>query len=218
MSVSVIILAAGKSVRMNSEKNKEFLELNGKLVLDYSIDFFKNYDRVKEIILVCSDTDFNYCYSRYEKLVDHIVIGGNTRQKSVYNGLKKVSMEYVMIHDAARPFINEDVIEKLYHEVLDVGAATVAVFVKDTIVEISDNRIARHLNRKSLVALQTPQAFKKGLIMEAHIKAIEGDYFATDDTSLIRKFTNVMPAYVVGDYRSLKLTTQEDLTFLERVL
>ncbi len=218
MGLSIIVLAAGKSERMDSEKNKVFLEINGKHILDYSIEFFQKYKQKNELILVCSETDFNYCLSRYKNEVDKIVLGGNTRQKSVYNGLIKSSHEYVMIHDAARPYLTAEIIDKLYNAVVDVKAATVATRVKDTIVEVTDNRIVKPLNREFLIALQTPQVFDRELILKAHEKAIEQNFSATDDTTLINKFTNVMPEYVIGDYRSIKLTTKEDFLFLEKIL
>lgn len=218
MKFSAIILAAGSGSRVGFDYNKVFHVVNGKKVLDYSINFFKNYAKCGEIILVCSDNDFNYVYDLYSTVVDHIIVGGKTRQDSVYKGLNKAVYEYVLVHDSARPYINYATIDRLVDEMVVIGASTLAVPVKDSIVKTSDNRLIKALDRNELVALQTPQAFLRELLLEAHKKARKSNYQATDDTDLVRKFTNVMPSFVMGDYRSVKLTTKDDIKFLEVIL
>lgn len=218
MKYSAIILAAGSGKRMGLNYNKILLEINGKKVIDYSIDFFKNDEKCFEIILVCSENDFNMIYDQYHEVVDSIIVGGLTRQDSVFKGLNKAVYDYVLIHDSARPFIVKDKIDQLLSNVMDTKASTLAVFVKDTIVNVSGNRLTKPLNRESLVAIQTPQAFFKDLILEAHKKAQKNGYLATDDTRLVAKFSNVIPSFVEGDYRSIKLTTKEDIDLLKVIL
>jgi 2-C-methyl-D-erythritol 4-phosphate cytidylyltransferase len=150
--------------------------------------------------------------------VDHIVHGGSTRQKSVYKGLNKAINDYVLIHDSARPYINKERIDELLVNLKETKANTLAVFVKDTIVNINGNRLGKMLDRNELLIIQTPQAFLKDLILDAHEKAINAGYIGTDDTSLVAKFTEVTPAYVIGDYRSIKLTTKEDIEILKVIL
>jgi len=218
MKFSAIILAAGSGSRTGLDYNKIFHEINGKKVLKYSIDFFRNYSKSCEIILVCSNSDFNYVYDLYHKDVDHIVIGGITRQESVFKGLNKATENYVLVHDSARPYINRDAIDRLIFEVHTSGASTLAIPVSDTIVKISGNRLIKTLDRNQLVAIQTPQAFLRELLLDAHKKALKAEYIATDDTDIVRRFTDVMPSYVLGDYRSVKLTTKDDLLLLEVIL
>jgi 2-C-methyl-D-erythritol 4-phosphate cytidylyltransferase len=218
LGYSVIVLAAGNGSRFGEKLNKIFIEINGKKVLDYSLQFFKKINQVDELILVVSETDFNYCFDVYNGVVDHIIIGGKTRQDSVFKALNTATNDYVVIHDSARPFINKHSVEQLFADVIDTKASSLAIPVKDTIVETTDNRLTKGLDRDKLVALQTPQAFLKDLILEAHLKARSLHYVATDDTALIRKFTDVMPSFVPGDYRSVKLTTKEDVPFLEAIL
>jgi 2-C-methyl-D-erythritol 4-phosphate cytidylyltransferase len=218
MKYTAIILAAGSGIRTGLDYNKIFHKINGKRVLDYSIEFFKNSTRCEEIILVCSDDDFNFVYNEYSSDVDRIIPGGKNRQNSVYNGLQKVNSEYVLIHDSARPFISEEKIDLLCDDVIFTKATTLAVFVKDTIVRINGNRLGSTIDRSTLLAVQTPQAFDTKLIINAHEKAKMVGFIATDDTDLVAKFTNVMPSYVIGDYRSVKLTTIEDIPYLEVIL
>ena len=218
MDYTAIILAAGSGVRTGLNINKVLIEINGKRVLDYSVDFFKSNGNCSEIILVCSEFDFNYIYSTYNKVVSKIIVGGNTRQQSVYKGLIKATNQYVLIHDSARPYINETCVDDLVSNLLDTKATTLAVFSKDSIVKVSGNRLGKMLDRNELLIIQTPQAFLKDLILDAHEKAINAGYIGTDDTSLVAKFTEVTPAYVIGDYRSIKLTTKEDIEILKVIL
>lgn len=218
MNYTAIVLAAGSGTRIGLDINKILLEINGKRVLDYSLDFFKKSSECKEIILVCSETDFNYIYSNYNEVVNTIIVGGTTRQESVYKGLSKATYNYVLIHDSARPYINKDCVNKLVDNLLETKATTLAVFPKDSIVKINGNRLGKPLSRSKLLIIQTPQAFLKDLLLKAHKKAIKVGYLGTDDTSLIAKFTNVTPAYIIGDYRSIKLTTMEDIEILKVIL
>jgi len=218
MNYSVIILAAGSGVRTGLDINKVLIEIKGKKVLDYSLDFFKNNEECKEIVLVCSEVDFNYIYSRYNDKVNVIITGGSSRQESVYKGLNKATYEYVLVHDSARPYLNSDCISALVDNLLETKATTLAVFSKDTIVKINGNRLGKTLERNELLLIQTPQGFLKDLLLEAHEKARNTGYIGTDDTSLIAKFTNVTPAFVMGDYRSIKLTTKDDIEILKVIL
>lgn len=218
MKFSAIILAAGSGSRTGLEYNKVFHKIHRKKVLDYSVEFFQKYPMCEQIILVCSDADFNFVYNEYHGLVDEIIKGGLRRQDSVYKGLNKAKKDYVLVHDSARPYINSACIDKLVHEMVDTKATTLAVPVIDSVVKTSGNRLTKTLDRDELVALQTPQAFETNLLRQAHEKARKRGYESTDDTDLVRKFTHVMPSYVLGDYRSIKLTTKEDIALLEVIL
>lgn len=218
MKYSAIILAAGSGSRTGLDTNKVLIEIKGKRVLDYSVDFFIKHHECDEIILVCSEIDFNFIYDTYNNQVDSIITGGATRQASVFRGLNKAKNDYVLIHDSARPYISPSSIDRLLDNLKETQASTLAVFVKDTIVNINGNRLGKSLHRSELLAIQTPQGFHRELIIQAHEKAIQNGYLGTDDTSLISKFTGVTPSYVLGDYRSVKLTTIEDIEILKVIL
>lgn len=218
MNYSIIILAAGSGVRTGLDYNKIFHQIKGKSILDYSVDYFKKDSRCNQIIMVCSNNDFNYVYDTYSDDVDTVLVGGKTRQESVYNGLSKVTENYVLIHDSARPYLPEKCINDLLEDVVFTKASTLAVYVKDSIVQTNTNRLEKMLDRSKLLAIQTPQAFKTSLIKDAHAKARKYSFLGTDDTSLVSRFTDVMPSFVLGDYRNIKLTTIEDIRFLEVLL
>ena len=218
MKYTAIILAAGSGTRSGLDINKVLVKINGKRVLEYSLDYFVNDAHCNEIIVVSSDRDYNFMLNEYSEIVDYIVHGGKTRQESVYLGLNKAHNDFVLIHDSARPFIVKECVDRLLINVKQTYATTLAVFVKDSIVQTSGNRLGKQLHRSELLAIQTPQAFKTDLILKAHKKAINNGYLGTDDTSLISKFTDVNPSYVLGDYRSIKLTTKEDIEILKVIL
>jgi len=215
---TAIILAAGSGSRSGLDYNKVFHKIHRKRVLDYSLEFFQKYPLCDQIILVCSKADFNFVYDEYHVQKYDIIVGGESRQESVYKGLTKAKNDYVLVHDSARPYLNSSKIDKLVHEMVDTKAVTLAVPVTDTMVQTIGNRLTKTLNRDVIVSLQTPQAFQTDLLRQAHEKARKRGYLATDDTDLVRKFTHVMPSYIEGDYRSIKLTTKEDIAMLEVIL
>ena len=146
MEFSVIILAAGSGSRTGLEYNKVFHKIHRKRVLDYSLEFFQKLGGCKQIILVCSKQDYNFVYAEYNAAVTDIIIGGETRQESVYKGLSKAKNDYVLVHDSARPYLNSRLIDKLIHEMIDTQAVTLAVPVADTVVKVSGNRLTKNLN------------------------------------------------------------------------
>jgi 2-C-methyl-D-erythritol 4-phosphate cytidylyltransferase len=211
-------MAAGSGKRMGINQNKILLQINGKMVVDYSVDFFRNDKKCGQIILVCSSRDYEVLNDLYSDKVNSILIGGDTRQDSVYRGLNEAIYDFVLVHDAARPYLVKDIVDRLLISVIDTKASTLAVFVKDTIIEVDGNRLIKALDRNKLVSIQTPQAFETKLLLGAHEKARNIKYFATDDTQLITKFTSINPAFVEGDYRCIKLTTKEDIDLLKVIL
>jgi len=215
---SAIILGAGSGKRLNLGFNKVLFKLKDKEVISYSIDFFKKDNDCKEIILVVSDVDFRYMIDKYQNDVDAIVIGGEERQNSVYNALKKVNEEYVLIHDGARPFIPLEAVEELKKALPSHKSLTLAVSVKDTIKDVENGYVISTLKRERLVNTQTPQAFHTKEILSAHKRAIEESFLATDDTMLLDKYYNIKTKVVNGDYRNIKLTTKDDLVFLEVIM
>ena len=218
LSYSVIILAAGTGSRTGFSYNKILHKIHDKTVLDYSINFFSNDNKCTQLLLICNKNDVDLLSDKFNAKVDSFIIGGKTRQESVYNGLIKANNEIVLVHDSARPFINPVTIDQLVNEVSLSKASTLAIPVSNTIVKREGNRLIKTLDRSNLLQVQTPQAFHKDILLDAHEKAIKVGYLATDDTDLVRQFTDVVPTFIMGDYRSMKLTTKEDIEFLEVIL
>ena len=224
MKVSVVIPAAGQGKRMQSETNKQFLELKGKEVLARTLEKFE-LDMIDEVIVVTGEDDIKYCQKeivdKYNfTKVKKVVAGGKTRQNSVYNGLKEVAKDsdIVMIHDGVRPFVNLGMIKRTLKEVKNYEAVAVGVSVKDTIkVTNKDNIIINTPDRSKLVAVHTPQVFKKDLIIKAYQEALADNYIGTDSSSLVEKMNKAVKV-INSSYKNIKITTPDDLLVAEKII
>lgn len=212
MKVSVIITAGGYGKRMGQPK--QFLTLLGKPMIEWTIDVFKRSKSIGQIILVVAPENMEQAKSFGVTIAE----GGAERTDSVRNGLKLVSKDtdIVLIHDGARPLITGQIIEASIAEARNSGAAVVGVPVKDTIKEATSNekRVTRTLDRKTLWQAQTPQAFKRDIIMKAYENAKDN---ATDDSKLVEDL-GIPVKMVMGSYENIKVTTPEDLVIAEAIL
>lgn len=221
--ISAIVLAGGRGKRMNYHKSKQFIEIKGKPVLVYTLEKFIYNKSIDEVILVLPEDEVDYCkkevLQRYSLKVDRIVIGGKERQDSVFNALEAMEKSnIVLIHDGARPFINEKIIEEGIKYANIYGAAAPGVTPKDTIkVKNEDNISVDTPDRNMLVAVQTPQCFKYDEIYQCHRKIKEENAIVTDDTSVVERYGHKVYLYE-GDYTNIKITTPEDLILAERLI
>lgn len=218
MKYSAIILAAGSGKRSGLEFNKILYEINGKKIIDYSLNFFQNALDCTQIILVAAKGEIDSFSRMFQNQKIEVVVGGETRQESVRLALDYVNNDYVLIHDGARPFIPKDGVKKLLLGLEENDSATLGVKAKDTIQEIEGNRIVRTLDRDRLILTQTPQGFMKDKLVRAHNLALKHEFVGTDDTVLLDEFLKIKALFVEGDYRNIKFTTIEDIEFLEVVL
>jgi 2-C-methyl-D-erythritol 4-phosphate cytidylyltransferase/2-C-methyl-D-erythritol 2,4-cyclodiphosphate synthase len=152
--------------------------------------------------------------------VDSVVVGGSERQDSVYNAIQEINRKrpgvaYVMIHDAARPFVSEEVITGVIKAMIAKDAAVACVAMKDSIRRADDDG-SQSVDRKDYFAVQTPQGFKKSVLIEAYDKALREGYYGTDDASLVER-AGYKIELVEGDYQNIKITTKEDLPMENRV-
>jgi len=216
MDVGVVVVAAGEGSRMNSNIRKPFLCISGIPILIHTLQIFSLHKAISQIVLVVHAKDYQKAselLSFYKiSKVESIVVGGSNRTKSVYNGLLKIKTPIVLIHDAVRPFITFELISRLIKNVSKYKAVIPGVYVKDTIKEIDACFGVKDLDRRKLLAVQTPQAFLKNLLLLAYEKYFEKPFFCTDDSSLIRKLGKDVK-FILGDYLNIKITTQEDLVF-----
>ena len=221
--ISAIVLAGGRGKRMNYHKSKQFIEIKGKPVLVYTLEKFIYNKSIDEVILVLPEDEVDYCkkevLQRYSLKVDRIVIGGKERQDSVFNALEAMEKaNIVWIHDGARPFISEKIIEEGIKYANIYGAAAPGVTPKDTIkVKNEDNISVDTPDRNMLVAVQTPQCFKYDEIYQCHRKIKEENAIVTDDTSVVERYGHKVYLYE-GDYTNIKITTPEDLILAERLI
>ena len=223
--IAVLIPAAGQGNRMESSVKKPYLKLNDKPVLSHTIDRFERNSVVDEIFVIVDAADFKTCETdvlapyRYKK-VRELISGGDTRQKSVFNGLCTLADDigYVIIHDGVRPFINDETITKCLEATAEWGAAVSAVPVKETIkVANEDLFITDTPDRQRLWRVQTPQVFRTSLILEAHKKAIKDESNAPDDATLVERLGSPVKL-VIGSYQNVKLTTPEDMLTAETII
>ncbi len=222
MTASVIIVCAGNSTRMQGV-NKILLPLGKTNVIGNTLMAFEKCESVKDIIIVCRESDEDEIRNTAQKLnitkLHNFARGGDTRQKSVVNGLRKIAAdtELIAIHDGARPLVKPEHIEKVIKDASVFGGATLGVPVKDTIKVVQDGLIEDTPSRSSLYITQTPQIFKRRLYFEGVDFAEEHNLDFTDDCQLIEALgTKVY--MTVGDYKNIKITTPEDIEIAETLL
>lgn len=211
--ISVIIAAAGNSIRMNGE-NKLLIELGGYPVIVRTISKFSELSIIDEIIIVTKQSDIKLITELTKKYnlkkVSKVLNGGSTRQESVYIGLKSAKYDKVMIHDGARPMISKDRISALATELEKHCAVTLGVHPKDTIKSVTeDGFVLQTLDRDKLMQIQTPQGFDTKLILEAHQKNAKCLKNVTDDCALV-ELLGIRVHIIRGDYSNIKITTPED--------
>ncbi len=220
-TTSAIVLAAGRGRRLKTNSSKPLIRINLLPTLIYSLKKFSLAPSVKEIILVVNK--FNRAgvlraVKKYRiRKIAHIVIGGRRRQDSVYQGLKKIGRhaKLVLIHDSARPFIDKKSISSVIRQAKIQGAAILAVPLKATVKCANRQYFVKDtLNRNDLWEIQTPQVFKKELILKAYERF--GDIEVTDDAALVEKL-GAKVKIVPGSYFNIKITTPEDLIVAEAI-
>ena len=204
MKINAIIPAGGTSSRFGNT-NKLLEKINDKEVIRYTVEAF-DASNVDEIIICANISimdELKKIFADIKKV--KIIEGGQTRQASVYNGLKASVCDYVLIHDGARPMITTDLINSAIDMVKDKKALTVATKTIDTIKEVVDGKIIRTIDRSKLYNTQTPQAFEYNLIMNAHQKLIGQNF--TDDAGMLEELG--YDVYILnGSYKNIKSTTQ----------
>ena len=212
-----VIVGAGSSRRMGGDK--VFMSLAGKPLLAWSVDTCQNCKLIDQIVIVLNETKLNLGRGlakdrRWSKLVE-ICGGGKRRQDSVRQGLNELEdCDWIIIHDAARPFLTSDLIDDGLEAAQTTGAAAAAVPIKDTVkLGGLDMIVSKTLNRQELWAVQTPQIFRFDIIAEAHEQVKED---VTDDASMVEHLGYKVRLYM-GSYNNIKITTPEDLALAELI-
>lgn len=228
--VTAIVLAAGRGIRFKSGACKLLAKINSKPLISYCLKTLNNCPSIKDIVLVVSARNQRQITSAVKKYrinkLSSIVRGGKRRQDSVSCGLKAIRQDadLVLIHDAARPFVDKKIISSVISEAGKSGAAIVGVPVKDTIktVKLSNCQTDKYklvakrtINRDNLWEAQTPQVFRRDLILRAYRKF--GHIDVTDDAALVEKL-GAKVIMVMGSDHNIKITTSEDLAIAEAIL
>ena len=221
---SAVIVAAGSGKRMGADRPKQFLELCSKTIIEHTAAVFSGCNAINEIIIVSSEDGIEECKRIFKEsgfTADiKYVSGGKERYNSVYNGLMALDdrCDIVIIHDGVRPFVTEDIIRRSIDDAVTYGACAVGVKSKDT-VKICDEKgfVVSTPVRDNVYNIQTPQTFKKYIIIDAYKKAFDIGVFGTDDAGVAEN-AGYPVKITEGSYDNIKITTPDDLIVGEKIL
>jgi 2-C-methyl-D-erythritol 4-phosphate cytidylyltransferase len=227
--IPAIIVAAGKGVRMNADTKKQYLQLGGNPIIIRTLRIFSDCPSVGIVCLVVPPSDDAYCRELVHKYPAirakcRVVHGGETRQASVYQGLRVLEKEVaagdpVIIHDGVRPLVTVEQIESCVASAEENGACILALPAQDTLkkVEGASGIITGTLKRQNVWLAQTPQVFRYALIRDAHELALKDGFTGTDDAMLVERMPH--PVHVVpGSRTNLKVTTPDDLALAQALV
>jgi len=231
MKVSVIIPAAGLGTRMgrgSAEKSgtsrKQFMLLNGDPILLHTVRKFAASPRVAEIVIALRAEDVSWASELMQRqnfpLPVRIVEGGDSRQQSVENALATLTpdTDLVAVHDAVRPFIDLETIDKVIDAAAEAGAAIVGIIPVDTVKQVHLHKIRQTISRERLVLAQTPQVFRLDLLREAFSQASTDQFTGTDESSLVERLERVEVSVVLGSDRNIKITKPTDMDWARLLL
>lgn len=225
MKVTVILPAAGLGTRMGravpekaGTSRKQFMLLEGSPILLHTIRKFAATPAVSEIVVALRPEDIGWFGDllRAEKLDKpvRLVEGGDSRQESVEHALATLdatTTELVAVHDAVRPFIEQSILDAVFAEAEETGAAIVGIVPVDTVKQVHRNKIRQTIPRERLILAQTPQVFRFDLLKSAFAKAREDGFTGTDESSLVERLDQVEVSVVPGSDRNLKITKPSDM-------
>lgn len=221
MTTGVIIPAAGTGKRMGTKESKQFIQLKGSPIILHTLQVFEAHREIHEITVVVREEEIErtreLIASHHLQKVTHVVVGGAERQESVFKGLHYLHTDWVLVHDAVRPFVTHEEITHLLDAVRQYSAAVLAVPVKNTIKMIDDKgMITLTPNRNKLREIHTPQAFCREILVQAHTRFQGQEPSASDDSMLVEQLG--VPVKVVdGKYTNIKITTPEDILIAELI-
>ena len=222
MKVGAIIPAAGRGKRIGASVPKQFLEIQGRPLLHHTLTVFASCKLIDYVVLVMPRADVDEMgedwLNKYE-IVRKVVVGGEQRQDSVYNGFSSLEegTDIVVVHDGVRPFTTPQMITATVEAAQQHGAAITAIPVSDTVKQAADGFVKQTVSRDGLWRVQTPQAFQYGLLQQAFKKAKKDSYYGTDEGSLV-EYLGERVKIVPGSELNIKITRKEDLVLGESLL
>jgi 2-C-methyl-D-erythritol 4-phosphate cytidylyltransferase len=222
MKVGAIIPAAGRGKRIGASVPKQFLEIQGRPLLHHTLMVFASCKLIDYVVLVMPRADVDEMgedwLNKYE-IVRKVVVGGEQRQDSVYNGFSSLEegTDIVVVHDGVRPFTTPQMIIATVEAAQQHGAAITAIPVSDTVKQAVDGFVKQTVPRDGLWRVQTPQAFQCGLLQQAFKKAKKDSYYGTDEGSLV-EYLGERVKIVPGSELNIKITRKEDLVLGESLL
>lgn len=207
MKNTAIIVAAGSGSRLGSEVPKQFLTLNGQEILSYSVSTFLEHSDISDVIIVTSQAFLGQVRSKYPEC--QVVLGGATRQDSVYNGLQACgsTTTHVLVHDAARPLLPATIIDRCLHALTTHDGVAPAIKPVDSMVRLLDDDF-QSLKRAELRIVQTPQCFPIDILLKAHASRLVD----TDEMGLVKQaLPDVSLRFIEGAQETIKITQPADI-------
>lgn len=222
MKVFAIIPSGGSGMRMNNPLPKQYIRINGKEIIAYTLEVFQKCDLIDEIIISARKDYFdllltiknNYSFSKISKIVE----GGEERQQSVLNAIRSINAkdnDLIVVHDAVRPLLPLDVLIKSIETAKIFGSAVVAIKAKDTLIKGMDS-VVSYIDRKDVYYAQTPQVFRYKILLDAMNQAEKENFIGTDE-SMLAHHAGYKVNIVSGSSLNFKITNKEDLLIFEKI-
>lgn len=221
MNICAIIPVAGRGERFASKLPKQYHEINGQPIIAITLQKFLSIEDISRGIVVAAPEEIDRIESILQVLDGfkerfQIIVGGEQRQDSVYNGLMSINskIDIVIVHDGVRPLVSNKIIMESIRSAEKYGACITAVPVKDTIKRVQNNKVLTTLAREDLWQVQTPQTFQFNILKNAHEQAKLKNYYCTDEAGLVEWVGH--PVHVItGDYNNIKVTTADDIKLIK---
>jgi len=226
MKIAAVVTAGGRGLRLPGEVKKQFRLLNGKPLLLWSLETILKVNEISEIIIAVPADDLDYCkamctaaFSQQELSRMQFCEGGQHRQDSVHNALKKCSSDtkLVIVHDGVRPFVTTGLVEELLNLTREFGAAIPGAPVKNTIKTIKEDIVDHTIRRDILLQVYTPQVFDYNILMKCFHRAMTEGYYATDDAALLEHY-GYSVHYLADSSFNLKITDELDFFMAEQFI
>ncbi|MBN1479585.1 2-C-methyl-D-erythritol 4-phosphate cytidylyltransferase [candidate division KSB1 bacterium] len=215
--VAALVVAAGSGSRMGGSTLKQFIKIYDKPILQYTLEKFQAYPHIQHIYTILPEEfvgEYSLVIRNKWKITKFVraVAGGAERHLSVWAGLQALDAEdkIVMIHDGVRPFVSQRILSESIRAAERYGAAVVGMRPKDTVKQIAKAQVKKTLDRTQIVLAQTPQTFRKEIILRANQFAFKNNSFSTDDAALVEQIGETVTV-VPGEWQNIKITSPEDL-------
>ena len=210
---SAIILAAGIGTRFGGNIPKQFVKIDGKEILSFSVNTFRTHPQIDEVIIVCHNKWMDHVSTYYPDCI--IVEGGVRRQDSSLNGIKAVSNQSlnVLIHDAARPFVSNEIITNCLTALEKADGSAPVMDISNSLIQVEKERTT-HVDRSIIKEVQTPQCFEKEFILQVLTDETEG----TDEIGMVLKtFSDSRLEFITGSPMNNKITSNLDLNYISKM-
>lgn len=226
MKITLIVPSGGIGERVGADKPKQYIKIDNKSILHWTLSRFSSFLEISQLLIPAD----NYFKSEIESSIPNNFIGkyritlhGETRFNSIYNSIEYIDKDtdYVIVHDAVRPFVDKELISRAIEKVQKYRAVVPYTTPTDTIKKIDSDKqqdyIEKTLDREFLASVQTPQIFEKELFVESYEYAKKNQFKGTDDSSIL-EYSNFFPKLILGNYRNIKITSQIDVDLAKILL